>query len=83
MLGLQLIYVSKKGPRWFMLEFQRVLLLLENKPTISIESGNGLSPVLHQAIIWNIEDFLLIGPYGRNFIEIWIKYNAVHSHQST
>ena len=36
-------------------------------------SGNGLSPVLRQAITWTNSALLSIGPLKLNFIEIWIK----------
>ena len=38
-----------------------------------IGSDNGLSPKRHQAIIWNKDGILLIGPLGTNFIEIFIE----------
>ena len=39
----------------------------------SIASGNGLSPVRHQAITWTHADLLSIRPLETNFSEIWIK----------
>ena len=38
----------------------------------SIGSGNGLSPVQHQAITWTNADLLSVGLLGTNFSEIWI-----------
>ena len=38
-----------------------------------IGSDNGLSPGLHQAIIWTIAGILLIGPLETNFSEILIQ----------
>ena len=38
-----------------------------------IGSDNGLSPDWRQAIIWNNDGILLIGPLGRNFSEILIQ----------
>ena len=38
-----------------------------------IDSGNGLSPGRHQAIIWTNAGILLIGPLGTNFSEILIE----------
>ena len=40
---------------------------------VSIGSDNGLSPIRHQAIIWNIAWLLFIGPLGTNVSEISIK----------
>ena len=37
-----------------------------------IGSDNGLSPGLHQAIIWTNDAILLIGPLGTTFSEILI-----------
>ena len=39
----------------------------------SIGSGNGLSPVRRQAITSTNAEWLLTGPLGTNFSEIWIK----------
>ena len=39
-----------------------------------IGSDGGLSPGLHQAIIWTNACILLIGTLGTNFSEIWIKH---------
>ena len=39
---------------------------------VSIDSGNGLSPLRHQAIIWKNAAVLSIEPLATNFIEIWI-----------
>ena len=41
---------------------------------VSIGSGNGLSPVKHQAITWSHADPLLTTSLGTNFSEIWVKY---------
>ena len=38
-----------------------------------IVSNNGLSPVQRQAIIWNNDGILLIGPLGRSFSKIFIQ----------
>ena len=40
---------------------------------ISLGSGNGLSPVWHQAITWTNADLLSIRPLGRNVSETWIE----------
>ena len=40
---------------------------------VSIDSGNGLSPVYCQAITWTNADFLLIGPFEIDFIAIRIE----------
>ena len=40
---------------------------------VSIGSGNGLSPVRHQAIAWTNADLLSIGPLGTRFSEIKIE----------
>ena len=40
---------------------------------ITIVSYNGLSPHRRQAIIWNNDQILLVGPVGRNFSEILIE----------
>ena len=40
---------------------------------VIVDSVNGLSPVQHQAIIWNKADILLIWPIRTNFSEILIK----------
>ena len=39
--------------------------------SISIGSGNGLSPVRRQAITWTNAGFLSIGTLGTNLSEIW------------
>ena len=46
---------------------------------INTGSGNGLSPVRHQAITWTNAVLLSIRPTGTNFSEIWIKYETFHS----
>ena len=40
---------------------------------VSIGSGNGLSPVWHEAITWTNAGLLSIGPLGTNSSEILIK----------
>ena len=40
---------------------------------VCIGSGNGLSPIWHQAIIWTSTGLLSIGPSGTNFSEILTK----------
>ena len=40
---------------------------------VSIGSDNGLLPIRHQAIIWNIAGLLSVGPLGTNFSEILTK----------
>ena len=40
---------------------------------VIIGSDNGLSPVIHQAIIWTSAGILSIEALGTNFSEIWIK----------
>ena len=44
---------------------------IRNYTTINL--GNGLWPVLHQAVIWTIAGLMLTGPFGTNFCEIFIK----------
>ena len=44
---------------------------------INIGSDNGLSPVRHQAIIWNNAGILLIGPLGTNVSEILIEIQTL------
>ena len=46
------------------------------KKLTSIGSGNGLSPVQRQAIIWTITGILLIGTLGTNFSEILIEIRS-------
>ena len=46
--------------------------LLGKSLNIIIDSGNGLSPVRHQAITWTNADLLLIGLLGTSFSEISI-----------
>ena len=43
-----------------------------SKPII-VDSDNGLSPGLRQAIIWTNAGILLIGPLGTNFSEMLIE----------
>ena len=50
----------------------RVTHICVGKLTI-IGSDNGLSPGRRQAIIWTKDGLLLIGPLGRNFIEMLIE----------
>ena len=40
---------------------------------VNIGSGNGLSPVWHQAITWTNADLLSTGPSGKNFHEILLQ----------
>ena len=46
---------------------------------ISIGSGNGLSPIRHQAITWTNAHLLSIGSFGTNFSEIRIKIQTFYS----
>ena len=39
---------------------------------VIIDSGNGLSPIRHQAIAWTNADLLSTGPLGTNCSEILI-----------
>ena len=41
-----------------------------------IGSDNGLSPDLHQAIIWTNAEILLIGPFGANLSKILIEIHT-------
>ena len=50
---------------------------------VSIFSGNGLSPVRRQAIIWTSADVLSIEPLETNFSEIRIKVREKHSTNNT
>ena len=59
--------------RWAWLTHLPLALHICVSELIGTGSGNGLSPVLHQAITWTNADLLSIGPLGTNFIEIWIK----------
>ena len=45
---------------------------------IGVSSGNGMSPVRHQAITWTNANLLSIGPLGTNFCEIRIKMQNFH-----
>ena len=45
---------------------------------VSIDSGNGLFPVQHQAITWTNADLLSIEPFGRKLREIESKFIAFH-----
>ena len=51
----------------------REVPLYASATLIIIVSGNGLSPVWRQAIIWSNCYVLSIGPLGTSFNEIWIK----------
>ena len=48
-----------------------------------IGSGDGLSSVQSQAIIWSNVDLLSIGQLGTNFIEIAIKIHTFSSFKKT
>ena len=69
----------KYGP-WTPIDKSWVLLthlpLVPHMNWVIIGSGNGLSPVWHQANTWNSAGILLIGPFGTNFSEISIKFHA-------
>ena len=43
---------------------------------VNIGSGNGLSPVCCQAIVWINDDLFSIEPIGTNFNEIWVKIHT-------
>ena len=50
---------------------------------VSIGSGNGLSPIRHQAITWTNAVLLSTGLLGTNFSEIWVRilsfsFNKMH-----
>ena len=42
---------------------------------VNIASGNGLSPILHQVITYNVCGILSIGPLESIYSEMWLKYN--------
>ena len=58
--------------RGYITHWGRVTHICVGKLTI-ISSGNGLSPVRRQAIIWTNAGLLLIVPLGTNFSEILIE----------
>ena len=62
------------GPTTFLTEFQTLYVSVN---WVRIGSGNGLSPVWHQAITWTNAGLLSIGRLGTNFSEIQIKIQIV------
>ena len=59
-------------PLSFSIHWGGVKHICVSKVTI-VDSGNGLSPVRRQAIIWTNAGILLIEPLGINFSEILLK----------
>ena len=69
-LKISSLFLRVQLTRW-----GRVTHICVGKLTI-IVSDKGLSPVRRQAIIWNNDGILLIGPLGTNFSEILIEIHT-------
>ena len=68
--------VTKFGGQIFGYQFGFVPDCIYISKLTIIGSDNGLSPGLHQAIIWTNDGILLIRPLGTNFSEILSKIHT-------
>ena len=78
-----ILIMKKRQSRDWPICIMEIPILLTHLPPyalvklVSIASGNGLSLVRSQAILWTNAELLSIEPLGTNFSEIWIKIQSI------